>query len=56
MLLGWLAGRLIGMLAQYCVQQVIDDYKAAHPIPDAGASLSADEVEETTSPQQAGQA
>jgi hypothetical protein len=34
MLLSWVAGRLIGGLAQHQVEQAINQYKEAHPIPE----------------------
>jgi len=34
MLLSWVAGRLLGALAQHCVEQTIRQYKEANPIPE----------------------
>lgn len=42
MLLSWVAGRLLGALAQHCVEQHIRQYKEEHPIPEVYAPSDED--------------
>lgn len=50
MILSWMAGRLLGALAQHYVHQTIEQYKLAHPIlqDEPEAVLGEDEEEEIT--------